>query len=41
MVSWIKAHPRLVVLIVANEVRGIIMTAPVWALLLHHWGVIR
>ena len=40
MVSWIKTHPRLVTLIVANEIRGVIVTAPVWWALLHHWRIL-
>ena len=40
MVSWIKAHPRLATLIVANEIRGVIVTAPVWWALLHHWRIL-
>jgi hypothetical protein len=40
MVNWIKAHPRLVGFIALNELRGVIMTAPAWWALLHHWGVV-
>ena len=25
------------VMIAANEIRGSIMTAPLWAVLIHHW----
>jgi hypothetical protein len=31
------SRPAIIALIVANEIRGMVMTAPAWYALLRHW----
>lgn len=39
---WACRNKRGIVLaLVLNEVRGVLMTLPVWIALLHHWGLLK